>query len=84
MINAHTPRTSASAYDRAPAAPPAELRAAPASAALDSEPTWPSDCERLALINSVPGGPLSIGEQYLEAAFFTTPRRPSAWSTTSR
>ena len=37
---------------------------------LESEPAWPSECERLALINAVPGGLPSIGEQYLLEAFY--------------
>lgn len=85
MIHALTPRPSVSAYDRTPAAAHAASRAAaPVSTALDSEPTWPSECERLALINTVPGGLSSIGEQYLEAAFFVTPRGRSDGRTTSR
>ena len=49
--------------------------AAPArDEAVGTEAAWPSECERLARINTAPGGVWSIGEQYL-AAFFVTPPR---------
>ena len=56
---------------------PAALHATPATLYLaqDSEPAWPSECERLALINAVPGTSPSIGEQYLLEAFYMVPRR---------
>jgi hypothetical protein len=40
---------------------------------LDGEPGWPSECERLALINAGAGQPPTIGERYLLEAFFMTP-----------
>jgi hypothetical protein len=42
---------------------------------LDSEPAWPSECERLALINALPSDLPSVGEQYLLEAFYLVPRR---------
>ncbi|HEU5314952.1 MAG TPA: hypothetical protein VFX49_02505 [Chloroflexota bacterium] len=35
---------------------------------------WPTEAERIARINSAPSGVQSIGEQYLDEAFFVRPR----------